>query len=483
MGLSSIISNTNNEVRNIILGFLVEEQPKTADQMHEELSDLLKNSEVWIPAPGTIHGYLYKFQKEGIVDSDQDISMLDPKRLSEQSFYITDKNYSAVAQFLLRWAVKDRRSIFSIFGHSKNEESATNSSIENRVTLLHLLSWGEKTLMEICNETSLNESVAFNNLRVLEGVGLIKGPEHNTFEGNSYEITKDLREYFESRLPPTIQQVISAYKSKKSFTVNDIHKKVKCGRERVFKSLLGMESEGILVSEGKIGMEKTYSISPEFLPEGVSDKILKYHLRRPADKRLFKLFKENGFNKGGKLEKFKHSDLYKLFEGSASKKRVRDHIGKLESGGYVLRTIDCKADKAYRLSDYGNEFWNECLIPVKQFFEKKDGSKVMDYGPNYFSRINSVGISVFLENAMHLYELVSPYLKRTELNIKSKQVMQILIERGELSRQELLQEIDTRTRDAISYLREQGRIRVEKRGPYHVYIPTKRGIAEYSPLL
>lgn len=469
MELSKIVYHMNNEVKNIILGFLVKGAPKTALKMHEELSDLLQNAEGWIPSASTLYDYLHSFYSHGIVDSNDNAGTKNRFRVSEERYYLKDKRYADAALFLLRLAVKEGRSLFSIFGHRKHEDASTSSSLENRLAIMKSLSKGEpKTLTKIIREVGAHRDVVFSNVNVLADVGFVDAPDYSVFDSNHYVVKEDLRNYFMSKLPSAVQQVLE--QTGKKFTLVDICNAAGLGK-KAGKHLRRMERVGILESTGGEGRRKEYHIAVTCAEKKSFNEFLE-----GTDRILFKMYSK-GMLKGG----FATRDIYPNFR-NISRISVRNLLKRLESSGYIHKTIDCK-DKRYSLSAGGREFWEEGMLPIEDFFRGRKVSSVNEFGSSYFNNLNGVGQALFVEKALHLYEVVCPYLKQEELSSKAEKVMYVLLSSGRISRQELMDNIDIHMNEAITYLRQNGYMRSIKEGPYSHYTPTKTGIKKYSYLL
>jgi len=269
MKLENILSNTNNEVKNAIIGFALDEVPRTINGLRLRIINLLANSDTPVPSKSTIRDYVDSLVKEGIVTKGFDREEVWNHQRTCQSFSIHDQRYTHASRFLLRLAQEENTSLFTIFGHRKGVSSTTSSSLENRTAILESLYESPMGITELCKELKLDPSVVNTNLQALGKIGYVQGKGHSGIEPDHYKILEDLKGYFISRLPThaagigdgdtlktflkgTDRELYRLYSGGKlrkstSFTSRDIYGMVPNTSRLALRNLFGrMEEQGYL---------------------------------------------------------------------------------------------------------------------------------------------------------------------------------------------------------------------------------------------
>ncbi|MFC1752395.1 ArsR family transcriptional regulator [Thermoproteota archaeon] len=487
MHLARHLWHVNHELKNILLGFyLSKSEPVNSEMISYDLGYTLSNSGIWIPSAGTIHEYLAKFKKEGLV------RCVDEGPNTKQKYVLLEEMYSTAARFLLKHSIENDISMMKIFGLGNQSQASIKSSLENRIDLLFNLAKGEKTLSMIEKDLGMQSSAATHGLRILSEAGIVDLPGLNTLDGNTYEIGRsktnrnNLNEFFKSLLFPPVDAALQLCRKGKPFTVYDVAKIGDCSESYAARKLKDMGDNGLLSSQ-VIKNNKIYSVSDKYLTGKTLDSLDFSSLEDDAmqsflsetENMFYKFYKEKLRNR--KTNSFRVVDLKPYFNG-VTNHTIRNTVKKAISKGYVFQKTDCVNDKFYSLSKKGKAFINDCLIPLKKHFRTQENDEVYTNGDLFYADVGPDFRDYVITKAMILYAENSRYLKRKSACERAAMIMGILQDQGEMSKSQIMQGMGALTngipksmRYAFQYAEDQNYIHKEKQGPFSMYTLTPKG--------
>jgi DNA-binding HxlR family transcriptional regulator len=225
----------NTEAKSVLLGFLVNEDPKSVTAMREDLEKLVyNNGNVWIPSESVLTDYCYKLVELGVLDAFKTkgakSTRYGKRHVKLDTFALTETNayHPDLAKFALRTAVDSKRSMWELFGTTGGK--GVRSPFV-RFLILHELVNSPSTRSKLSQKIDVEFNTLASNLEYLSSLGFIKKSRIPFGSKPKYEVVKELGEYFEDKIKKNaVKGLLGLYRQGKfrvgrEFACEDLYSK------------------------------------------------------------------------------------------------------------------------------------------------------------------------------------------------------------------------------------------------------------------
>lgn len=188
----------NNEVRNVIVGFMIDDKSRTPKELEESALEFADPHDV--PSSFTFLDYCDGLAREGIIDGDTGLpGCFDSKRPlvdrhKFQSNPLTSMVYRNVARAAVKFAVEHGRSMFELLGKG-GAVNGSSSSVRTRSIALSELLAAPSTCAEIARRNGLPRNSLACNLEQMAQAGVVVNPGERLYH-SVFRLVKSPEPFF-----------------------------------------------------------------------------------------------------------------------------------------------------------------------------------------------------------------------------------------------------------------------------------------------